>query len=111
MKQLKDILLGSLGAVGYAIWFVASALLMYAPLLFLDFPFWIDVVIIIAVTTIPFVGGITEFVIWIWSFVVVISDPIDGWSIFYFVTFAIYFITNILTRAIDIIISLFFNNR
>jgi hypothetical protein len=41
--------------------------------------------------------------IWIWAFVEVLSKPISGWSIFYFVVFAIYFFTVLLPITLNII--------
>ena len=111
MKALKDILFGSLGIVGYVIWFILSVWVSYAPLIFLDFSFVVDVLIILAVTMLPFVGCVVEFVLWVWSFVVVLAEPIDGWSIFYFITFAFYFVTTPLTYVINLITMLINRNR
>ena len=106
MEKLKDFLLGTLGVVGYIIWFILSAVLLYAPLMFLDFSFWIDVIIICAISCLPIAGSITEFVIWVLSFVVVVSEPIDGWSIFYFIAFAFYCFTVLLPTALNIVVNI-----
>jgi hypothetical protein len=62
---------------------------------------WIDFIIIFVIVSIPFIGGLTECGIWVWSFVVVLSKPISGWTIFYFVVFAIYFFTTLLPIIIN----------
>lgn len=107
MNNLKSFLIGTLGVVGYILWFILGALLMFAPLVFLDMPFWASLLIIIAIMYIPIIGDITNFAIWIWSFVVVISEPIDGWSIAYFIIFGIYVLTSIIPTVIQLILTPF----
>lgn len=102
MKVLKEKLIGTLGTVGFILYFIISAMLTVAPLAVLDFPFWVDIIIIFVVFSIPIIGGLMNFIIWIWSFVVVISEPINGLSIFYFVALAV----NFLPSVIDIIINI-----
>lgn len=106
MKKLKDMFLGTFGVVGYVIWLLISFAVMFAPLWFLDFSFLIYLLITI-VLFIPFIGGITNFVLWVWSFGVVLSQPIDGWSVFYFAIFLIYAITTILPYIIQFVINIF----
>ena len=104
MNKVKDLLFGSLGVVGLILWYLIGAIVMFTPLVFLDFSFWVYW-LITAALFIPFIGGITNFIIWIWSFVVVVSEPIDGWSIAYFIIFAIYGLSTIIPTAISIIAS------
>lgn len=110
MKPLKDKLLGALGVVGLIIWYLISLTLLSLPLVFLGFPFWVDLLILFVIVSFPLSGGIVEFVIWIWSFIVVVSEPIDGWSVFYLVVFAIYCLTSLLPFVISLIASLFNND-
>lgn len=110
MQTLKNLLLGSLGTIGYILWYLVSILLLYAPLVFLDFPLLIDILIIFAITSLPFWGDVVELIIWIWSFVVVLSEPIDVISVIYFVTFAFYIFTKFLP-IIKTLIKAFFNKN
>lgn len=103
MKKLKDLLIGSLGVVGIILWYLIEIVIGIAPLVFLNFPFWVNLIILFALMSTEFIGGLIEIVLWVWSFIVVIARPIDGWSIFYFITFAIYFFIHILPMVIHII--------
>ena len=105
LKYLKDFLVGTFGVVGFGLWFIIGALTMFAPLVFLDVSFWVSLLIIIAILYIPIIGDITNLVIWIWSFVVVISEPIDGFSIAYFIIFAIYGLSTIIPPVIGVFMS------
>ena len=110
MKSLKDKLSGALGVVGLVIWYLISAIVVFTPLAFLDLSFIVYGIIIFAIISFSLIGGIVELVIWIWSFIVVVSEPIDGWSVFYFIAFAIYCLTTLLPFVISLIASLFNND-
>jgi hypothetical protein len=108
MNKIKDVLFSSLGVFGIFLWYLIGFIVMFTPLIFLDFSFlgyWLIIIFLF----IPFIGDITNFIIWICSFNAVISEPIDGWSVFYFVIFAFYCLTTVLPYAINIIVSLFAN--
>lgn len=107
LKFVKDFLIGTFGVVGFGIWFIIGALLMFAPLVFLDISFWVSLLLIIVIMYIPIIGDITNFVIWIWAFVVVLSESIDGWSIAYFIIFGIYILTSVLPTVIQLILTPF----
>lgn len=66
MKNLKDTIINSFGIVGLIIWYLISAIVMFLPLAFLDFSLLIDVLIILAIIAIPFIGDMLEFIIWVW---------------------------------------------
>lgn len=104
-NKFKDILLGSLGLAGLIIWYMISVMVRFTHLLFFDFSFLISFLVIM-VLFIPFVGGITNFILWVWSFNIVLSKPIDGWSIFYFCMLALYVITTILPFVIQFILNM-----
>jgi hypothetical protein len=103
VEKLKEILVGSLGIAGYVVWFIFSIIMTFLPLSYLNNPLWVDFIIIFVIISFPFIGGMMECGIWIWAFVEVLSKPISGWSIFYFVVFAIYFFTVLLPIALNII--------
>lgn len=110
VKNLKVILVGSLGVVGYVIWYVLLAAVWLLPLIVLDFPFWADVLIILVAFNIPILGSLFEFALWIWSFTIVTSMPIGGFSIFYYIVFGIYILTSVLPFIVVLIATLFDKN-
>ena len=92
---MKDKLSGALGGVGVVLWYIVSFLYSFAPLLFLKFPFWLDFILIVVMSTVPLIGEIVRFALYIWAFVVVLNQPIDAISIVFFVFAALYFFTTI----------------
>ena len=106
MNSLKDKLIVGLGVVGYILWLLANLILGVLPLSFLDFPLWVNILVIFALYSTELIGGLIEHIIWIWSFIVVVQSPINGWSIFYFVSFAIYCYLFILPSIINIVMLL-----
>lgn len=88
---MKEKLTDALGSVGIVLFYIISVLIVCAPLGFLDFPFWLDVLIIIGFQLLPGIGSIAELVLWVWSFFIVIKGPIDVLAILYFVAMGIYF--------------------
>ena len=113
VKSLKETLVVALGGVGFVIWFLLGAVLLFLPLSFLNLPLWIDFIIILILMNTQFIGGVLSIILWVWSFTVVIAQPIDGWSVFYFIGFAIYFFTSILPTVTGIISGIIelLNNR
>ena len=109
MEKLKDALVGTLGIVGYIAWSVLLAGIVFMPLSVLNFPLWADILIILIIMNIPILNKLLEFVIWIWSFTIVISEPITVFSVFYFVIFGIYILTDVIPLVIDI--TAIFSNR
>jgi hypothetical protein len=108
LEKLKDVLVGSLGVVGYVIYSVILYVIYFLPVLILDFPLWANILIVLCIMNIPIVGGILYLAAWIWSFTIVISMPIGGFSIFYFVAFAVYFFTSLLPNIKRVIMFLFY---
>ena len=106
VKKLKEELVVTLGVVGIILWYLIEIVIGLTPLVFLNFPLWVNLIILFALMSMQFVGGLIEIVLWVWSFIVVIARPIDGWSIFYFVIFAINFFIHILPGAMSIITTL-----
>lgn len=103
MKNLKDKLIMTLGVVGIILWYLIEIVVGITPLVFLNFPIWVNLIILFALMSMQFIGGLIEIVIWVWSFIVVIARPVDGWSVFYYITFAFYFYIHILPMVIKII--------
>ena len=106
MQKLKDVLVGSMGVAGMIVWFLIGVVFAFLPLAFLNLSFWLELIIIFVILSIPYIGGLTELGIWVQSFIVVLSQPMSGWIIFYYIVFAIYFFTKPLPVVANIVIGL-----
>lgn len=107
MEKLKNALVGTLGVVGYVVWNVILFGVYFIPVTVLDFPLWADILICLCIMEIPIVGRLMYFAAWIWSFIIVISNPIGGFSIFYLIAFAIYVLTGVVPFIINLVSVLF----
>ena len=93
MGSLKEKLKVTLGFAGIILWYIIALAIFLTPLICLDFPLWADIIILFIILEVPLANTIAELTIWIWSFIEVVSHPINGFSIYYFIAFAIYFLT------------------
>ena len=100
---MKEKLAAKLGVLGYVIFYLIAAFFAYCPLIFLDFPFIVNAILIGVIMFLPIIGTILNLILWIWSFVVVLSAPIDIFSILYFIAFAVYIISEIITMAVSLV--------
>lgn len=107
MEKLKEVLVNSLGTVGYIIWNVLLYVFCLLPVLVLDIPWWADVIVVLCIVNIPFLGKILYLASWVWSFVIIISEPISGFSIFYFIVLGIYVFVDLLPSAMLLITAMF----
>ena len=93
---MKEKLLTILGGFGLVVWYIVSIIYSFAPLYFLGLPFWVDFILIVVMTSVPFIGEIVRIGIFIWAFTIVIAQPIDVVSIIFFVCAALYLITTVI---------------
>lgn len=100
---MKEKLSTALGAFGSVLWYILSIVYAFAPLYILHFPFWVDAIIIAAILFIPFIGELVRLVLYVWAFIVVLSQPIDIVSIIFFVCAALYFFTTILPLLLSLL--------
>ena len=107
VKNLKDELIGWLGVAGIVLWYLIEIVVALTPLVFLNFPLWVNLIILFTLMSFQYVGGLLQIALWVWSFIVVIARPIDGWSIFYFVVFAIEFFTILLPLIANVVLGIF----
>ena len=107
LEKLKDVLVGSLGVVGYVIWKFLLYVFYFFPVFCLELPLWLDILISLAILYIPIIGNFLYFAAWVWSFIIVLSNPINWFSVVYFIMFGIYILTGVLPFIINIILSLF----
>jgi len=93
---MKDKLIGALGGFGFVVWYVISVLYSFAPLLFLRFSFIVDLILIIIMSAVPLLGEVVRFALYVWAFTIVIRQPIDVFSIIFFVFAALYLFTTVI---------------
>lgn len=112
-NRIKEMLVGKLGIVGIVIYYLLAFALIFTPLAFIGADsFWIYLIFSVLLL-ISGINIIANFVLWVWSFVVVIEQPIDGGAVFYFIILAIYVLLGLLPTIIQIASNLieFINSR
>lgn len=105
MLTFREKLFGSLGVFGYVVYYILVVCLTFCPLSALRFPFWLKLICIAVITLVPFLGAVCEFVLWVWSFCVMINAPLQIFTIFYFIACAIYFFTKPLPFLLNLFAS------
>ena len=104
---MKEKLSMTLGRAGVVLWYIISFLYSFAPLISLRYSFFVELILIIVMTTVPILGEITRIVLYVLAFIVEIGRPIDVFSIIFFVFAALYFFTTV----IPIICAIFSKNK
>lgn len=105
-NRIKEMLVGKLGIVGIVIYYLFAFALIFTPLAFIGAnSFWVYL-IFSALLLISGINIIANFVLWVWSFVVVIEQPIDGGTVFYFIILAIYVLLGLLPTIIQLVANL-----
>lgn len=99
-EKVKDWAAMTFGAFGLFILLALSYILNFAPLTILHFPFWLDCILIFAMTSVPFLNIIVNLVIWIWAFVVAVTGPQSALTVIFYIVFILNSI-NILTKIGD----------
>jgi hypothetical protein len=64
--------------------------MIYVPLQYLGFPWWVDVLIALSTFIFQVLGGIVYIVVWIWSFIIMVQSPFAAYSIVYLVFLVLY---------------------
>lgn len=95
MDLLKDKLLGLMGSTGYIIYYLITCILFFMPLVFLDFNFIIDIILMFIMLSVPFVGHILELILWIWSLFIVIDESFNGFILAYYIALGFYVLTTV----------------
>lgn len=93
---MKEKLVGALGGFGYVLWLIISLLYVIAPVVILDFPFWLTFILLFAINSLPLIGLIVNAVLYIWAFFVTLGGPQDVIAIVFYVFFALYLLTELL---------------
>lgn len=93
---MKEKLIGALGGIGFIVWYLIAFLYTTAPVYFLPVPFWLKSLFVFIVMVAPVIGGLLGCVLYVWAFVIVIHQPIDIFSIVFFVFAALYLFTSVI---------------
>lgn len=100
VTNIKDKLINGLGSVGLVFWYLLSLSIAVMPLVMIDAPFLLNLILLAIALFIPAASGI----LWVWGLVSTINGPQDTIAIIYYVLFAImflpYFINSILSTFI-----------
>ncbi len=75
-QTILEKLQAAMGAAGLVLYYMFFVVIVYAPLMFLGFPWWADILIIAAIMLIPFAGGLIELILWVWAFLLVVQLPV-----------------------------------
>ena len=87
---MKERLFSALSEGGCLILQLLIAGMIFVPLQFLGFPWWIDALIAVAIFSFRALGGLLCLVIWIWSFIIFVQQPFTGFSFIYLVFLILY---------------------
>ena len=87
---MREKLTNALGGFGIILWYLFSFIFCFAPLLFIKMPFIVRLLAIGAILFLPLIGEIIRAGLYVWAFFVVISEPMDVFSIIFFICLAIY---------------------
>lgn len=90
MGKLKEWLLSALGGFGFVVYFLIITFINVLPMVILDLPWWAVVLVCFALCFFEW----SQFLylgIWIWAFVVALGQPIDWVTVVFFIAFAVYF--------------------
>lgn len=89
------------GVFGLILYYALFLMIAYAPLMFLDFPWWVDVLIALGVTFIPYAGGLAEFVLWVWGFLVVVKLPLSFTVVLFYIGAVLYLLFVLIPRLLS----------
>lgn len=89
-KTPADRLSSAFGVFGLILYYLLFLMIAYAPLLFLGFPWWANILIVLGIWLIPYAGGLMEFILWVWSFLLVIKLPLGFTVVLYYIGAVLY---------------------
>ena len=99
MKEKLKTLFGTFGGI---LFYLILFLLFCAPLLVIDLPFWLDIIVfnvLLFSQAIPIIGDVLSLGIDVWALFIALRDPTDVLSIIFFVAFALNIIRVIISIA------------
>ena len=90
--------MNALGAVGIGLWYLVSLLVAVIPLVMIDAPFLLNLLLLAIVLFIPASSG----VFWVWGLICAIRGPQDIIAIVYYVLFAIMFLPFFISTVLNL---------
>lgn len=69
MTALKEKLIGTLGIAGYILYYILICFITFLPLWVLDYPFGINLILVAVILYVPYIGDITQTIIYVLSFI------------------------------------------
>lgn len=90
MNKLSEWILGRFGKAGFYAYCVVIGVVNLLPLIILDAPIWVIVLVAAALWFVPLLQ-FPYLIVWIWALIVCIGKPFTWLSAVYYVCFAIYF--------------------
>jgi hypothetical protein len=90
MKNLKDTLTTSLGNLGVILYGAVAVLLVFAPLVVLQLPFWLNGVLVVCLF-LPWIGGWLRLALYIWA-MTALSGVSTGIVFLFWISFGLFFI-------------------
>ena len=95
---MKEKLMNALGAVGLGLWYLVSLLIAVMPLVMIDAPFLLKLLLLAIALFVPATSG----VFWVWGLVCAIRGPQDIIAIVYYVLFAIMFMPFFISTVLNL---------
>lgn len=90
--NLQDFLFKRLGYFGSLLANGIYILLTIAPLVFLDLPLWLKMLLIAVSIFSGRFGSLVMAPFWIWAFVIVVRSPLNMWAIAFYIGFFVFFV-------------------
>lgn len=87
---MKDKISGALGFFGIILWYLLSLIVCFAPIIMLDPPYIVSLLLIGIILFVPYIGEIVRGILYVIAFIVVIRQPIDVFSVVFFISFVLY---------------------
>ena len=87
---MKDKFMTALGGFGIVVFYIIMLLFCGAPFLILDLPIWAEFILILLILSTSTLGGIICIGLYVWAAVVALTNPIDIFSIIFFVIAVLY---------------------
>ena len=97
---MKEKLMSALGKFGFVLFYVIMLLFIIAPLVILNLPFWVTVILIFIVFASSYIGGIVCVGLYIWAIVHVFTHRFDIVSLVFLVIAALYFLIFVIPPTI-----------
>ena len=83
-------LLSKLGTVGIVLYWIISATLFVMPLVILNAPWWVPILLFLIIFWIPFSVGPIEWVVYIAALLKAVVEPFDWTALLFYISLAIY---------------------